>query len=243
MTPATISFCAVDEIEARVERREWAFARDHAGAIAAHWRGLVAEKPASFDGRVLMLSHSEKHAVGGRRVLRSAHFETSFSAFIAWRDFGFPDPSVKNCFAMAALCGDDGAFVLAEMGAHTANAGKIYFPAGTPDPEDVVGDRLDLGGSVLRELEEETGLTPAEVSLAGDWLLVEAGPRLACMRLARVSAPAAELARDLNARIALQTHRELAGVLVARDAGDLDPTRMPDFIVAYLRRMFAAQAG
>ena len=56
---------------------------------------------------------------------------------IAWRDWGFPDRAVRNCFSAGAIRASDGAFVLGVMGAQTANAGKIYFPAGTPDPSDV----------------------------------------------------------------------------------------------------------
>ena len=37
---------------------------------------------------------------------------------------------IDNCFSMAALRSDDGAFLLGEMAHHTYSAGQIYFPAG-----------------------------------------------------------------------------------------------------------------
>ena len=98
-------------------------------------------------------------------VLRGDYFETDFADFLAWRDFGFPGESVCNGFSMAALQGSDGAFLLGEMAAHTANAGAIYFAAGTPDRQDVFGERVDLAASVTRELEEETGVSAAEIRL------------------------------------------------------------------------------
>ena len=229
----------VDDLDCRVEEFEWDFARREASRIADHWQGLVAERPRLFDGRVLLQHRSEVVEEKGARILRAHFFETSFSSFIAWRDFGFPDRSVRNCFAMGALRADDG-FVLAEMGAHTANAGAIYFPAGTPDPSDVVGHRLDLAGSVLRELTEETGLAAHDVQADPGWHLVEAGPRLGCLRMLRIAGRARDVAAMIDARIALQENPELAGMYVAQGAADLDPQRMPAFIVAYLRRMFDA---
>ena len=65
------------------------------------------------------------------------------------------------------------------MGAHTATAGQIYFAAGTPDPDDIAGDAVDLERGVMRELTEETGLAAADV---------DAGARLdQRRRLARAS--------------------------------------------------------
>lgn len=243
MSPTRFAITRADGLVAGVETHDWRFRRDNAGRIAEHWSGLVARKPAMFDGRVLLMTRATIAEEAGRTLLRSAHFETDFSAFIAWRDFGFPDPGVRNCFAMAALRGNDGGFVLAEMSAHTSNAGLIYFPAGTPDLEDVIGDRLDLEGSAIRELEEETGLRPGEYTLDPDWLLIDAGPRFACMKGVAIDAPATEIARELDARITAQMDPELARTRVARDPRDIDPARMPDFVVAYLEHMFARQPG
>ena len=90
-------------------------------------------------------------------MLSGAYSEADFASFVAWRDWGFPDTSVRNCFPMAALRSSDGAFLLGVMGAHTANAGHIYFAAGTPDPNDIVGDTVDLEGGVMRELDGRNG--------------------------------------------------------------------------------------
>ena len=65
--------------------------------------------------------------------LRGEFIETDFAAFLTWRESGFPAANACNGFAMAALRGADGAFLLGEMAAHTASAGAIYFPAGSPD--------------------------------------------------------------------------------------------------------------
>ena len=81
-----------------------------------------------WNGRVLLLRRGE--IAGG--VLSGAYSEVDFASFIAWRDWGFPDKSVRNCFAMAALRSADGAFLLGEMGAHTATAGQIYFRPARP---------------------------------------------------------------------------------------------------------------
>ena len=125
----------VAEIDVRLEARPWPFAEREAERIAAHWRERKAQRPRLFNGRVLLLGpHALETRADGAIALRGACFEVDYAAFLAWRDFGFPDASVANFFATAALLSSDGAFLLGEMAEHTANAGSIYFPAGTPDP-------------------------------------------------------------------------------------------------------------
>jgi 8-oxo-dGTP pyrophosphatase MutT (NUDIX family) len=216
--------------------KPWRWAEGEAVRIDAHWAAIHARNPALFDGHVLLL-HSG--ALDGD-IFRGAYLETRFSRFIAWRDFGFPDATMRNCFAMAGLRAEDGGWLLGVMGAHTANAGKAYFPAGTPDPGDIVGDRVDLAASVVRELKEETGLTGADVRHADDWTLVPDGNKLACIRRVDVPGSADAVRARILATLAAEAQPELADIRIVREPADLDPATMPVFILRYLTAAFAA---
>jgi 8-oxo-dGTP pyrophosphatase MutT (NUDIX family) len=219
--------------ELRFAPRVWAFAKERRNEIDTHFAELSRGNPHAFNGRVLML---HTFAIEDA-VLHGAYFETDFASFIAWRDWSWPDMSVRNCFGQAALRAADGAFVLGVMAAHTMNAGRIYFPSGTPDPKDVIGDRVDLDGSVLRELTEETGLTAADVSLEPGWHAVLAGPRLAMLKPVRSPLPAETLRARILAHTAAEAHPELADVRIVRGPADLDHM-MPEFIQDYLLEMW-----
>src|SRR5262249_33513482 len=153
--------------------------------IDAHFAEKQREKPGLWNGRVLLGRDPEFSS--GR--LTSSYFETDFASFLAWRDWGFPDKDVFNGFGMGALRSTDGAFVLREMAPSTSTAGRIYFPSGTPDPNDVAGGAVDMFGSVTRELEEETGLTQADYQPAADWDCVVVGQSVAIIRLLSVDMP------------------------------------------------------
>src|SRR4029079_16722885 len=122
----------------------WDFAEKRRREIDMHFAALQQANPALWNGNVLLLHRSELSA----RVFRGAYLETDFASFITWRDWDWPDRAVNNCFGLGARRGSDGAFLLGVMGPHTANAGKIYFPGGTPDPRDVVDGSVDLNLSI-----------------------------------------------------------------------------------------------
>ena len=223
-------------LECRVASFDWRFARERAEDIAQHWTKLVAQKPALFDGRVLLSCDMRADEAAG--VVAATYFETSFSSFIAWRDFGFPDPAIRNGFAMAALRSADGAFLLGEMAAHTSNAGQVYFPAGTPDPSDIVGESVDLAGSVARELAEETGIDLAEGVVDPEWTVVVHGPRVAFMRPVTLAERADAVIARVAETLAQEDTPELARMIAVRSMADMDGRRAPDFLRAYLAHEF-----
>jgi 8-oxo-dGTP pyrophosphatase MutT (NUDIX family) len=127
------------------------------------------------------------------------------------------------------------------MGAHTANPGKVYFAAGTPDREDARPDgTLDLAGSVTRELCEETGLELDEIAVEESWTAVILPGRIAFMRPVSVPLPAAEARALMLSRMATQAEPELSDIVIVRDAGDADRFDMPPFMRPYLDHIWRA---
>ena len=226
----------ITALDLKVESRVWPFAQMRRAEIDAHFADSQREKPGIWNGRVLLGRNADFS--GGR--LRSSYFETDFASFLAWRDWGFPDREVFNGFGMGALRSADGAFLLGEMAGQTVNAGRIYFPAGTPDPADIVDGALDIAGSITREIEEETGLTPADYHPGAHWDCVAVGAAVAIIRILSVDMPAVTLKARIEANLARQAHPELAGIHVVRGTGDLSP-RMPQFVIAFLEREFGAR--
>jgi 8-oxo-dGTP pyrophosphatase MutT (NUDIX family) len=220
----------IETLDLTVTAFDWRFARERRAEIDAHFEATVRHKPGMWNGRVLLTHRCD---IRGDR-LHGSYFETDFASFLAWRDFGFPDATVRNGFALAALQGSDGAYVLGVMGSGTMNAGKIYFPGGTPDLTDVIGDRLDLEASVRRELQEETGLDPRDLDIDPGWQCLLIGPMIAHLKPMRAKDTAAQLRERIRAHVAREAAPELADAFVARGASDIHPM-MPAFIQTFLR--------
>jgi 8-oxo-dGTP pyrophosphatase MutT (NUDIX family) len=154
----------IDSLDLRLEQRDWAFAARQQEKIGAHWRHIVDRNPALWNGRILMCSRCE---VVNRQLI-GRFFETDFASFVAWRDWGWPDRSIFNCFGSAAILSSDGAVMMGRMSAHTINGGKIYPPGGSLEPRDLRDNgAIDLLGSIAKELEEETGLLVDDSQPAG----------------------------------------------------------------------------
>jgi 8-oxo-dGTP pyrophosphatase MutT (NUDIX family) len=223
----------VTAIDLKVEPWTWPFSIVRRGEIDAHFAATKRDKPRLWNGRVLL---GRRPAFDGGRFSAN-YFEIDFASLLAWRDWGFPDREAFNGFGMGALRCSDGAFVLGEMGGHTANAGRIYFPAGTPDLEDVKGDTLDLAGNVAREIEEETGLRPSDYRAAPYWDCVVIGATIALMRTLQLDLPGEAVRARIEANLARQTHPELTAVHLVRSRSDLNGN-MPRFVTAFLERQF-----
>jgi 8-oxo-dGTP pyrophosphatase MutT (NUDIX family) len=219
----------LEALDLRFSPRPWAFADQQRERIGAYFAAQRQAKPQLWNGRVLLLSD---HAVIGR-TFRGDFFETDYASFLAWRDWGTPDQSVKNCFAMGAIKGSDNGFVLGVMGAETANAGKIYFPAGMTDLQALKGTSVDLEANMWREIEEETGLTRDDLAADAVWHTVFDGPRIAHIRLLHARETAQALRARILGNIRSQQQPELADIHIVRNRSDLNPMVQP-VVVAFL---------
>src|SRR3954468_3000391 len=172
----------VTQLDLKCRSWRWPFGVERRADIEAHFAHQQIEKPKLWNGRVLL----GRNPAFTADCFSADYFEADFASFLAWRDWGFPDSSVFNGFGMGALRGSDGVFVLGEMAAHTANGGRIYFPSGTPDPDDLRDGMIDIAGSVAREVEEETGLTPTDYRAEPHWHCVVSGALMAMIRVLNV---------------------------------------------------------
>ena len=224
----------VTTLDLKFEPWDWPFARTRRAEIDAHFAHQQREKPGIWNGRMLLARDPQ---FAGERF--AAHyFETDFASFLAWRDWGFPDKDVFNGFGMGALRCADGAFVMGEMGGHTANSGRVYFPSGTPDLDDIRGDTVDIAGSVVREVGEETGLTSADYRLGGHWDCVVTGPSIAMVLLLHVAMSGEAMRARIEANLARQSEPEFAAIHLVRGIGDLTAA-MPRFVTAFVEQQLS----
>ena len=230
-----LSIHRVTELDLQVAPRSWPFAEAKRAEISAHFADQQRARSQLWNGRVLI---GTAPAFAGER-LSASYFVVDFASFLAWRDWGFPDKDVFNGFGMGALRGSDGAFVLGEMSRQTANAGRVYFPSGTPDLDDVKDGRLDIPASVSREVEEETGLTPHEYRAAAHWDCIYTGAALAMIRTLDVDMPGAALRAKIEANLARQSSPELSAIHLVRQRSDLTGA-MPRFVTAWLEAQLFA---
>ncbi|MBR0972977.1 MULTISPECIES: NUDIX hydrolase [Bradyrhizobium] len=226
----------VTTLDLAVRPMIWPFAEERRAEIAAHFAENQRERPKLWNGRVLL----GRDAVFTDGHLAATYFETDFASFLAWRDWGFPDTAVFNGFGMGALRTSDGAFVMGEMAPHTANAGRIYFPSGTPDLDDVRDGALDIPGSVVRELGEETGLTAADYQAEPDWHCVVSGRAIAMIQVLNLDMPSDVARAQIEANLAREAEPELSAIHLVRGMSDLTPS-MPRFVTAFVEQQFASR--
>jgi 8-oxo-dGTP pyrophosphatase MutT (NUDIX family) len=225
----------VDRLELTFAPKPWAFAIEQRAEIDDFFASLKREKPALWNGRVLLL-HSQVLAEG---VFRGGYLETDYASFAAWGHWGRPAAAaVHDCFGAAAVRSADGAYLLGRMAAHTLNAGQIYFPAGTPDPGDIADGKVDLEFSVRRELKEETGLDAADFSAEPGWTAVVGNGLIVMIKTFRSEQSAEVLRTHIVGQLAREEQPEFSEICIVCGPSDFAPA-MPGFVTAFLALRFA----
>lgn len=182
-------------------------------AIGENWVKETAANPALFDGRLVF----QQRLSLGREGISGEGYVTPFSAFMYWRRQPQRQGGI-HIFAYPVLESADGALVAIRMGAHTANAGQVYFAAGSLEAEDIVDGRCDIEANMRREVHEETGLDLSD-AVAGQGLYASHANRtVTLMRLFRFDLTADEMVKRIEAHMLVAEDKEIAGAVAIRSA-------------------------
>lgn len=228
------SVVAIDRLELAFDPRPWPFADQRRAEIDAYFAKLQQTREQLWNGRALLV-HRFNISNG---VFYGRCFETDYASFLAWRDWDAPDRSVHNCSAMGAIRCADGAFLLGVMAPYTASAGRIYFPAGVPEPSDIVEGFVDLEAGVRRELREETGLREPDVIAQPGWCTVLAGPRISPVKTFMSKQNGAAQREQVLRHLASEEKPELSDIRIVRGPADVQPSMLPTAAV-YMQHMWA----
>ncbi|MBV9555500.1 MAG: hypothetical protein JO254_00330 [Pseudolabrys sp.] len=110
----TASIVSIDALDLVVDDTVWPFAQIRRAEIDACFEAARRAKPELWNGRILLL---HRYAIENG-TLRGAFLETDFASLFSWREWGWPEVGIRDCFAAAAIESVDGAFLLGVMGSH-----------------------------------------------------------------------------------------------------------------------------
>jgi hypothetical protein len=213
----SISVIPIKGIDIRFVDGAWPMPDELRASVAPRWAEMSSANPHLWDGRILGVTPP---VIGDDGVLRAEAREDSFSAFLTWREAGFPEIGIRNLFGSALIISADGFMIYGLMGEDTANAGRIYPAGGSLEPRDVLPDgRVDVARSTEVELNEETGLSHTDARL-GNLVAVLDGPRISIGQAFHFDASADDLVERIRANLETQEHRELADVVALRRGAD-----------------------
>jgi 8-oxo-dGTP pyrophosphatase MutT (NUDIX family) len=211
----------VDDIDVVLDPSQHPFELGNAEAIATNWQREIVAKPALFDGTVVLLS--ELGYTGGRLFGRC--HAVRYSTFMYWRRDRVG--TVAHAFAHPMLVTKDNALIAIRMAPHTVNAGRVYFAAGSFEPEDFPGGRVDAHGNMVREVMEETGLDISGARRGGRHYALATERGTVIFRRYFLDADADDIAASIRDFVASEAEPEIDGPVVIRDARDLPEGLMP----------------
>lgn len=177
------SVVPVERVEFADSCWQWPFVAECRAEIDSYFLRQKQTNPTLWNGRLLLLRDVSIRD----GILTGTLFECDYASLLAGLAWDAFRNTVKACFAGAALQSSDRKFIVGLMAQHTRNAGQLVFPSGSIEPDDMRSGRVDLVPTIQRELTEETGIEAADVDTKSGWYVVFAGPRVAIVKVIRVS--------------------------------------------------------
>jgi len=223
----------VEAVDVALEPRPHPFELANGAEIDANWEIEKTANPALFDGQMALLS---RLAYRGRRLDGACH-AVRYATFLYWRKVR-PRPNSGHAFAHAMPVTSDGALIAARMGPRTANPGRVYFAAGSFEPDDFLDGRVDVDFNMAREVAEEIGLELATFDRDPYYHAWSSDAGTVIFRRYRVPMPAGAADRAIRAFVAGETDPEIEEPVIIRSAADL-----PDGMSPHMRPLIAWHFG
>jgi 8-oxo-dGTP pyrophosphatase MutT (NUDIX family) len=158
----------ITDCKLTVTREPLPYEEAHKSLIDVFWEQAYALNPRLWNGIFYMFSDVRME----NGCLYAQAHRTDFATFLHWRENG-GDSATRHMTATTFPALNDGSLLAVRMSQHTANAGRVYFPAGSFDQDDVIENQLDPIGSMKREMSEETGISVDDKWFDGPLLAVE----------------------------------------------------------------------
>lgn len=216
----------VQSCDLAVTEAPWTWAEDNASAVKRFWRKAIVDKPALFNGQVLVMG---QHTLSDGCLSGEVH-KTDFASFLYCKDKGLPaEAGVRNVFGCAVVRSGEGHLLFGRMAPYTATSGRVYPMAGTPDLEDIKDGKLDIEGSMQRELLEEAGLSTTDATRQPGYMLIENAGMSALCAVFDFDAPSRDLKARIMVHVDMQDEPELDEIVIFRRAGFHVHHRMPGF--------------
>lgn len=206
----------VSKVDVRLDPAPHPFEQDNSAAIAANWLLETSANPSLFNGTVVLLS-ALSYAEG--RLFGRCHAVT-YATFLYWRK-SRQVVRAEHSFAHAALVSSDGALIAVRMAPHTANAGRVYFAAGSFEPDDFRGGVADLEFNMAREVHEETGIEISGLRCDAGYNAYSSEGGTVIFRRYHLGENAEPVAERIRRFVACQREPEIAGPVIIRGVSEL----------------------
>ena len=217
----------IDRVDVRVLPGLLSYTETNKPVIAANWKKAVTANPTLFDGEIYLAPEARLD----ERVFKACFRRTSFATLMYWRD-DHTSQKPWHVFGVGIMVSVEGHLIAARMSTHNAVAGRIYFPAGSIDDHDIVGDRADYEANMTREVFEETGIDLGDAKVEPKTHLVTANGSIALYRRYYFDVPTAELLKQIEDNIAKQAEPELAEIIPVTRAGAMGEAT-PSYVRAF----------
>ncbi|MCF1433180.1 NUDIX hydrolase [Agrobacterium vitis] len=211
--PADGEIFDVNRLELRVKPGDHPFHTAHRDAIHRNWQAESAANPALFDGAMVLFDELQ---IGQGAVTGAGHL-IPYSTFLFWRRQAEPQ-SGYHLFGFPVLISSDGALIAVEMAAHTANAGRVYCPAGSLDASDIIDAMVDVDANMRREVQEETGLSVDDAVIDPQLRGYRRGRRVTLFRVFRLALTTQAIFERIAAHMAVDEEQEIARAVAIRSA-------------------------